>query len=135
MTRIKIPIRYADTETDVSLSTIYSTAQVIDLKQPPVFSDSAQPFQHELEYIYISLKSISSATKVTFKITSDADGDDTVIAATELTIETGITTTTVGSVSAKIDVPIYLPSDVVYLWCKTDAGSATMDRSQITWSE
>lgn len=127
-----------DTTDKTSVGTSYATskAQAISMASTPLFNAAQDYFKGHLEYIRIHLTSISTATKITFKLCADSNGDVAVTPSTELIIDIGTTTATVGDVSAKIDVPIYITgADTIYLFTKTDAGTVTIDESQLVWSE
>ena len=93
-------------------------------------------FLGRLASLSLQLSSIVTAVSVTFRLTADINGDETLIPDTSATMDTGITTEADGSAVFKIDVCSGLESgDSVYLWLKTNAGSATLDQAVLIWEE
>jgi hypothetical protein len=98
-------------------------------------------WQGFLETLVVQVKAIAGgATAITIRLTWDAAGDECVIPDTAATLATGITAATDGSATYKIAAPARQPlagpgNSDIYLFVKTDAGTVTLDRSQLTWSE
>jgi len=90
-----------------------------------------------LSAIYIHVNTIAAgATSLTFSLSKDTAGDQKWIGNTTATFSTGITTATDGNVTAKLDVDfIKSADDVLYLHARTDAGTCTIDRIELTWRE
>ena len=89
-----------------------------------------------LEALFLEVSNIASATKLTCRICSDAGGDISVIGDVEVTIDLGVTTSTKGTSQIKIDVPFLISQNSanLYRFVKCDAGSVTLEKSQISWS-
>ena len=86
--------------------------------------------------LIIQVSSISSAATITWRITSDLGGDESLITDTAGSIYTGITTATDGSASFRIDLDVALVAgDTVYFFAKVDAGSVTIDSVALCWEE
>lgn len=77
----------------------------------------------------------SSPTKLTARITTDADGDKAIVTGTESEIEVGVTTSTDGSAVYRIDVDYIFESAPVYVFFKTDAGTVSVDSVEMTYHE
>ena len=76
------------------------------------------------EYLVVKVNSISSATALTIRIATDADGDDTFFPDTQATISTGLTTTDSGVVAYSLQLPYVDTASAAtsfYLIAKTDA--------------
>ena len=107
--------------------------------QRPVVINSRN-WYGKLESLYIRLTSIGAATKVTIRITADANGDVILIPDTEATLATGITTATTGSAMFSIDLPCYqlenFPGNgTLYVFARVDADTPTWSESVLVWSE
>lgn len=84
--------------------------------------------------IDLDLAAISSATKVTMRLSSDAAGDSPIVPDTEATIAAGITTATVGLASMETDREYDftgLTNEVGYVHFKTDAGTVTVNSATV----
>ncbi|MDF1699551.1 MAG: hypothetical protein P1V36_00125 [Planctomycetota bacterium] len=94
-------------------------------------------FSGKLSGLFVQVSSISSAASITVRLTRDSGGDEMVVPDTTATLSTGITTATDGSAVYKIDVDWVDPADVdsLFLFVKTDAGTVTLDRSVLTWTD
>jgi len=89
-----------------------------------------------LSALYVFVNTIAGgATSLTVRLTRDTDGDIPVIPDTTATISTGVTTATSGSCVYKIDVDYLHSDDDIYCWIKTDAGTCTVYRLELTWEE
>jgi len=122
-----------DSTAKTSVGTSYATAKkaTLSLKMPSGF-----PIAFHLEGLFIRMSSLaSSPTKLTVKLTTDANGDEAIITGTESTIETGVTTATDGAVVYKIDLDYIFESSDVYVFYKTDAGTVTIDSVELTYHE
>lgn len=90
-----------------------------------------------LSAIFIHVNTIAAgATSLTFSLSTDTAGDLKWIGNTTATFSTGVTTATQGSVTAKLDVDyVKTVDDVLFLHARTDLGTCTIDRIELTWSE
>jgi len=90
-----------------------------------------------LSAIYIHVNTIAAgATSLTFSLSTDTTGDQKWIGNTTATFSTGVTTATQGNITAKLDVDyVKTADDVLYLHARTDAGTCTIDRIELTWRE
>jgi len=101
---------------------------------------SGQKFVGRLGTLFIHLSSVSTspaATKLTVRVARDSNGNELVVPDVEAAIVLGIADTTKSGVAIDIDVP-YVESnntDSMYVFVKTDAGTATMFESTFTWSD
>lgn len=77
---------------------------------------------HSAVFVFVDTIA-AGAANITFRVTSDASGDVTIIPDTSAAIVVGITTATVGSVVYKVDIAIPVEDSTVYVWLKTDAGT------------
>lgn len=93
------------------------------------------PFKGHLSAIYIKVDTIASgATQITFRLTRDANGDNTIIGDTTATISTGITTATEGAITAKIDIDYVNSNDTLWCHMKTNAGTCNVKSIELFWS-
>jgi hypothetical protein len=122
-----------------ALGTAFSAADVHvhDLAAGAVPFLANGPFQGRVCAIHVRLTSVVTATKVTIKLSLDADGDLTLVPATEIPLDPGITTATSACAALRVDIPVFqiLGGSTVYLFAKVDAGSADFAQSCITWTE
>jgi len=89
-----------------------------------------------VEGIRVIVSSISSATKITIKVTTGADGTDIVIPDTEATIALEVGSTTSGAAVFNLNkFPWANSTDKLYVFFKTDTGTLTVDKTFITWSQ
>lgn len=97
----------------------------------------AAAFAGHLGAMYVFLNTVAGgATKITVRLTRDSAGDECIVPDTEATIATGVTTAADGSIAVKIDIPwVSGTSDNVYPFYKTDAGTANMVSTIVTWRE
>jgi len=93
--------------------------------------------QGTLNLISVQVSSIVTATQLTVLACADAAGDVPLCPMTTVDIDTGLTTTTKGMAHIKVDAPMWLQEDstTLYLFFATDAGTVTVDKSQIVWSK
>jgi len=121
-----------DSTAKTSVGTAYDSAKkaTLNLVMPEGF-----PYNFHLEGVFIQLSSISSATKITMKLTQDSGGDEALVTATESDIDVGVTTSSDGTVIYKIDLDYVFDSSPIYCYMKTDAGSVTVDSVTLTYHE
>lgn len=122
-----------------SLGTNFNTSEVHlhNLNAGSPTRVSGQKFVGRLGTLFIHLTSISSATKLTVRVSRDSNGDEMVVPDVTATIATHVTASGKGSVAIDIDVPYVEPNntDSMYVFPKVDTGSATMAESTFTWSD
>jgi hypothetical protein len=100
------------------------------------FWPSGSPFIGRLHSLIVQVSSISSAATITWRITSDLGGDESLITDTAGSIYAGVTTATDGSASFRIDLDVALVAgDTMYFFAKVDAGSVTIDSVALCWEE
>lgn len=85
-------------------------------------------------YVFVNTMA-AGATSLTVRLTRDLAGDIPVIPDTTANITTGVTTPTSGSCVFKIDVDYSHTDDNLYCWIKTNAGTCTVYRLELTWEE
>lgn len=90
-----------------------------------------------LSALYIHVNTIAAgATSLTVRLSTDTAGDNPWIGDSTATLSTGVTTATQGAVTFKIDVDfIKSANDILYCHMKTNAGTCTVDRIELTWEE
>ena len=94
------------------------------------------PFLGTISGVVIQVKSIAGgAAALTMRVTSDAAGDSCVITDTPSTIGTGVTTVAQGTAIYAANVNFATAGGTVYVFCRTDAGTVTVDSVTITWEE
>ena len=118
------------------ITPIASVGNVFDVAKKATLSlphNPIHPFRAMLGMLKVKLSSISAATKVTMKCTFDAGGDDVLLPDTEATISQGVTTANKGSAVYSVDIPVVFTATSLYVMCKTDAGTVTIDHVELTW--
>jgi hypothetical protein len=87
--------------------------------------------------LYVHVNTIAAgATTLTLRLSLDAAGDQPWIGDTTATISTGVTTAAQGAVTIKMDVPFIKPAnDILFCHWRTNAGTCTVDRIELTWTE
>tara|TARA_Y100001938_G_scaffold147887_1_gene230173 strand:- start:2664 stop:3077 length:414 start_codon:yes stop_codon:yes gene_type:complete len=100
------------------------------------FPDESR-FIGKISAVTIHVSSIaSSASQVSFRMTSDSTGDKTLLSGLAGDLDVGITTATDGSVTYVFSFIQSVPTnDTVYLFYKTNTGTVTIDEVIITWEE
>ncbi len=94
-----------------------------------------------LRTLYVKLDSIVTAAKLTVRLTRDAAGNDTVVGDVTASISTGVTTATEGAITVAIDFAYShndvsgVTDDTLYLFWKTDAGTAQVRRIELVTEE
>ena len=138
---------YSQNNTDMaSVGTAFdkTKAHAHDLRSGAAAMISPSEFYGRIEGVQLRCSAIAGgATKLTFRLTLDSDGDRAIIPDTEATIATGVTTATDGYVTFSVKLPFFqtmgvggaLPRGTLYVMVKTDAGTVTLKESIITWSE
>ena len=89
-------------------------------------------FSGKLQGLWVFLSSISTASTITMRLCTDAQGDEIIVTDTVSTISTGITTGTKGSAIWSISLDVFLSTNKLYLFIKTDASTVTCDRVWMT---
>ena len=118
-----------------SVGTSFATSKKHTIKLGSFPDDSA--WSGKLSAVTIHVSSIaSSASQVSFRMTTDSDGDITIASGASGALDVGITTATKGSVTYVLEfVQITPVNDTVYLFYKTDTGTVTIDEVIVTWRE
>tara|TARA_R100000773_G_scaffold8925_1_gene8501 strand:- start:301 stop:732 length:432 start_codon:yes stop_codon:yes gene_type:complete len=113
-------------------NTSYAAAKKaeIALQMPSGF-----PLNFHLEGLFVQLSSVSTAATLSIKICTDSAGDEAIVASSDASIDAGITTGTKGSCIFKIDLDYVFDSSPCYVFFKVNAGSATVDLVEFTYSE
>ena len=90
-----------------------------------------------LSALYIHVNTIAAgATALTIRLSTDTAGDNPWIGDSTATLSTGITTAAQGACTFKIDVDfVKTTNDILYCHMKTNAGTCTVDRIELTWEE
>lgn len=90
-----------------------------------------------LSALYIHVNTIAAgATSLTVRLSTDTAGDNPWIGDSTATLSTGVTTAAQGAVTFKIDVDfVKNANDILYCHMKTNAGTCTVDRIELTWEE
>ena len=83
--------------------------------------------------LFVFLSSIAGASSLSSVLTEDAAGDRPIMPETAAGVQVGMTTATKGSIVISIDIQVYDSEEPLYLWCKTDAGTCTVDDVLITY--
>ena len=80
-------------------------------------------------FLRVLLTSVSSATKLTMRVTIDSGGDECILPDTQATISTGVTTAGDGMVGYSVNLPWLTTASAAETWyliVKTDAGTVTV---------
>lgn len=85
--------------------------------------------------VWVEVDTISTASKLSVYISSDANGDVPNLTTDEINIDTGVTTSTKGTVQVFFGMPFYIGQNtpILYMFFKTNTGTVTIKKSQITW--
>jgi len=125
-----------------ALSTSFSAVRAHNLTAGlPAFMQSRTSWLGFLESLCAQVTTIAGgATSLIVRVTKDVTGDECVIPDTTATISTGVTTATSGSVvfSSGVGLGNYNPSQtdaIVYVWVKTNAGTAVLTQTTLIWRE
>lgn len=125
---------------NLSLTTAFAPAvhHAHDLRSNAIPGVQSQRFRERVEGVRVRLSAVSSATKITMRISLDAAGDDCVVPDVEATIATGLTTSTKGAVAYSVKLPLYQSASgevgKLYIHLKADS-ACTVDQTTITWTE
>ena len=131
--RYKLPGSTSDSTQKAGVATSYDAAKKATLSLP---KNSNFNFTGNLGGLWIWMSSIAGgATKITFRISLDAAGDEMLVTDTEADpIYTGTTTATDGSVVYSLNgLPVDLDVDTLYVFFKTNAGTVAVDKVQLSW--
>ena len=93
-------------------------------------------FLGRLNGIVIGVSSMSAGpapTTLTMRITEDAAGDRCIVTDTDSSISVGLTTATSGTADYRADIDLSVLGGTVYVFCKTNTGTCTIDSVTITW--
>ena len=132
---------YSQNNTDMaSVGTAFdkTKAHAHDLRSGAAGMLAPSEFYGRIEGVQLRCDTIAgSATKLTFRLTLDSDGDRAIIPDTEATIATGVSSATDGYVTFSGGVPFFqtMGGGTLYVMVKTDTGTVTLKESIITWSE
>ena len=131
--RYRLPSSASDSTPKAGVATSYAAAKKATLSLPKRTNES---FPAKLGGLWIWMSSIAGgATKITFRISLDAAGDEMLVTDTEADpIYTGTTTATDGSVVYSLNgLPVDLDVDTLYVFFKTNAGTVSVDKVQLSW--
>ena len=102
---------------------------------------SGGPFLGRISGIVIQVKSLAGAdggaapTTLTMRLAYESDGDVCIVTDTASSIYAGITTATTGTADYRADVDLSIDTGKVYVFCKTNQGTCTIDSVKITWEQ
>lgn len=127
--------RNASDTTDINILDAYDASKYSTLDLNPGGNILAR-----ISGITIQLKSLTASgsglpSALTMRITSDTLGNNCIITDTISSIATGISTTTDGTADYRADVDVALVPAVVYVFCKTNTGTAIIDSVTITYEQ
>jgi len=135
-------LHVSQTTGTTALTSAYGTARTHDLTLTlPAFQQAAARWVGILETVNVHVQAIAGgATKLTVRVTADSAGNESILPDTEATIATGIGTATTGSValSAGVGMTNLNPTQtdsIIYVWVKTDLGTANLKEVTLTWRE
>lgn len=127
--------RNASDTTDVNILDGYDASKFSTLDLNPGGNILAR-----ISGITVQLKSLASSgsglpTALTMRITRDRTGDSCIITDTISSIAPGVSTATSGTADYRADVDVALVPAVVYVFCKTNTGTAIVDSVTITYEQ
>lgn len=129
----------AHTGLTIALTSAYvagSQRHTIPLWQDSPGVNGNTAYSGRLSAVYVKVDTIAAgATQITFRLTRDLAGNDTVVGDTTATLSTGITTATEGAVSAKIDIDYKHTSPNLYIHMRTNAGTCNVKQIELFWEE
>ena len=93
-----------------------------------------QPFEGYFSMIIVQVSSISAATKLTIRVCKDSTGNECIITDTLSDLYSGISDSTKGSAIFALNAytKVHDINDL-YVFCKTDTGTITVDYIEITY--
>tara|TARA_R110002020_G_scaffold187124_2_gene385285 strand:+ start:684 stop:1088 length:405 start_codon:yes stop_codon:yes gene_type:complete len=132
---IQRSFRTVSNYTDVNILDGYDVSKYTILDLNPNASLIAR-----ISGITVQLKSLTSSgsglpTALTMRITRDITGNSCIITDTISSIAAGISTSTSGTSDYRADVDVALVPAVVYVFCKTNTGTAIVDSVTITYEQ
>ncbi len=132
---IQRSFRTVSNYTDVNILDGYDVSKYTVLDLNPNASLIAR-----ISGITVQLKSLTSSgsglpTALTMRITRDITGNSCIITDTISSIAAGISTSTSGTSDYRADVDVALVPAVVYVFCKTNTGTAIVDSVTITYEQ
>lgn len=132
---IQRSFRTVSNYTDVNILDGYDASKYTILDLNPNASLIAR-----ISGITVQLKSLTSSgsglpTALTMRITRDSTGDSCIITDTISSIAPGVSTATSGTADYRADVDVALVPAVVYVFCKTNTGTAIVDSVTITYEQ
>lgn len=140
--RITNFLHASQTTGTTALTSAYGTARAHDLTEGlPSFQAGAKRWVGLIEGVIIHVHAVSGASSVTVRVTADAAGDTCIIPDTQAQLSVGVTTATVatavfsGNGTGLTNLTPTQTDSVVYVWVKTDAGTANLKESTIVWRE
>lgn len=129
--------------TGITSSYVVAKAQKISMNTAKDPNGVTQPLRGELLSLYCELSSVDATiSQVSVSVFKDSDCDYQVLPEAALTINKGQTTSTIGTLTAKIDFPLRnretggTAPEEYYLLYKTDAPAAEtidVDYAEIGW--
>ena len=125
--------RYNFSVADGSITSVGTNFDVNKKTSVTLSHSSSKYFLGRVGTLRFMLESISSASTIEFKMTSDVAGDKIVIQDTSGSIDNGLTTTTKGSVGIDIDALLYCETETFYIFVKVDSGSCNVSEIFVTY--
>ena len=129
---------------NIAATTAYDVARSHDITNLGTAGGGIVNRLYYLRTLYIKLDTLSAApipTTLTVRLTRDAAGNDTVVGDVTASISTGVTTATEGAITVAIDFAYShndvsgVTDDTLYLFWKTDAGTAQVRRIELVTEE
>jgi len=139
-TRITNFLHTSQTTGTTALTSAFGTARAHTLATGLPAWQQSPDWTGILETLNLHVHAIAGATQVIVRVTADAAGNESILPDTTATISNGIGAATTGSVaySAGVGISNINPSQtdtIVYVWARTDAGTANLINSTIVWRE
>tara|TARA_R100000426_G_scaffold28654_2_gene23963 strand:+ start:1167 stop:1559 length:393 start_codon:yes stop_codon:yes gene_type:complete len=113
------------------ISATYDTAKAVPLSYTKYGTSQINVKASMLE---VQLSNISNVTKLFSTVTRDAAGDNILMTETRSDIQLGLTTSTVGAASYRLDVVIRdIQDKTLYVHIRTNTGTCDVDSASLTY--
>ena len=126
---------HADSNESVNIVDGYDTSKVftINLKMDGSINTCLHNISIKLKELTAATDSKEVPTEVTFRITSDIEGNNCIIGDTTKKIYLGLSDLNYGLVLHKINTGVSLSPAKVYVFCKTNTGTAIVDSVSVVY--
>ena len=144
-TAVRVPRGVATNSTPITgVNNTYNSARFhkLNLADFPSLQAAGRPtgnYLGEIDVLIIQCSAMSSGPapqQIHYQLSTDPAGDNVVFGANTGEISGGVTTSTKGATSYRIEAPLFIDGDDrIYLWYRTDQGTLTVDKTTVLWHE